>query len=100
MMQKFETQFSQTISVARCYQDTTTPAVPGFIPAGAMLPLPRYRSPINIFPNVLSNCQIFLITLVLPRHNATCEISPETGLPVEFDCLFQVISRLDPFALG
>ncbi len=41
MMQKFETQFSQTISVARCYQDTTTPVVPGFIPAGAMLPLPR-----------------------------------------------------------
>jgi membrane-associated protease RseP (regulator of RpoE activity) len=24
------------------------------------------------------------------RHNATCEISSETGLPVEFDCLFQV----------
>ena len=47
-MQKLETQFSQSLSVARCYQDMTTPVVPGFIPAGAMLPLPRCCAAANI----------------------------------------------------
>jgi hypothetical protein len=40
-MQRMEAQFTHLITVARCYEGTTTPVTPGFVPAGAMLPLPR-----------------------------------------------------------
>lgn len=40
-MQNLESQFTHSIAVPRCYHGTDTPVVPGFVPAGAMLPLPR-----------------------------------------------------------
>lgn len=48
VMQNLEAQFTHAIAVARCYQDTTTPVVPGFVPAGAMLPLPRYVQDLSV----------------------------------------------------
>jgi hypothetical protein len=40
-MQKLEAQFMHSLTVARYYQDSNVVAAPGFIPAAAMLALPR-----------------------------------------------------------
>jgi hypothetical protein len=87
-MQALESQFTHPITVPRCYEGTGTPVVPGFVPAGAMLPLPRCCF---IPQPQCSNIHILMLMPVAPsRHNATCEIHEETGLPVAFDCAFQV----------
>ncbi len=87
-MQALESQYTHPIAVPRCYEGTSTPVVPGFVPAGAMLPLPRYC--MSHQPQS-SDIHILKLIRALPfRHNATCEIHEETGLPVAFDCAFQV----------